>query len=606
MCGILGAFSVNGHFTSPPFPAESLRAMRHRGPDAQGWHVDDQALLGFRRLAILDLAGGGQPLYSEDEQIIAVVNGEIYNHRVLRERLKKDHNFRTRVDGEVLVHLYEEHGVEFVEELSGMFAFALYDRAKRRMVLGRDRPGLKPLYYEYRDGVLRFASELKPLLLGRRPAISRSAVADYLRFGYIPAPATVFEDVHKLESGTILIADEGRAPRIHRYWELQYEHDDSKSRARRSGEWEEELRDTLRDAVRARLESEVPMGFLLSGGVDSASVFALGAEALERRDVQAFTIGFRGTAIDESRAAGEVARRYGATHRVLHVDRNDTTTLDDVLWYVEEPVSTDALLPTASVFRAVAGANVTTVLSGEGSDELFAGYKKFEMATQDSTAERLSPLERYLRHEEFVFPAEDREWLLGEDVRGDRFDELEREVECLDPLSQMLCLETRLRLPDRINLRLDRASMACSIEARAPFMEHKVMELAARIPHELRTGPTFNKQILRRAMRDYLPAVVLEAPKLPFHVPAAWVTNVVESEALLEPDAIASAGIVNVDAVRMLRERARLGHKPAQERIFSLLVLHAWHHSFFRRLCVAETATGKPNPTDIRVPARSS
>jgi asparagine synthase (glutamine-hydrolysing) len=585
MCGILGAFSANERLVSQPFPAQSLQAMYHRGPDAQGWHVDDQAILGFRRLAILDLAGGGQPLYSEDEQVVVVVNGEIYNHRALRERLKARHKFRTRVDGEVLVHLYEERGLEFVDELSGMFAFALHDRARRRLVLGRDRPGLKPLYYEWHDGVLRFASELKSLLIDRRPNISRTAIADYLRFGYIPAPATIFEGVHKLESGTLLIADADHAPRTHRYWNLKFVRDDCKPNGRRyAADWEEELRGTLRSAVRARLESEVPMGFLLSGGVDSASVFALGAEALDQREVQAFTIGFCGAPIDESEAAGEVARRYNATHHVLHLNRKAAMSLDDVVWHVEEPVSTDALLPTASVFRAVAGANVVTVLSGEGSDELFAGYRKFAKTMQDPTAERLSPLERYLLHEEFVFPAGDRERLLGEDIRTERFDEVEREAESLDPLSQMLLFEARLRLPDRINLRLDRTSMACSIEARAPFMDHHVMELAARLPHSLRTGSNFDKNVLRQAMRNYLPSVVLQARKAPFHVPATWVTSVQESEALLEPHALAAAGMVNPDAVRDLREQARLGNVQAQERVFSLLVLHAWHRSFFRRL----------------------
>jgi asparagine synthase (glutamine-hydrolysing) len=583
MCGILGAFSTGEPLAFPAFPAESLDLMHHRGPDAQGWYVDDHAVLGFRRLAILDLAGGGQPLYSEDEQIIAVVNGEIYNHHALRERLKVRHRFRTRVDGEVLIHLYEEQGVDFVRELSGMFAFALYDRAKRRLILGRDRPGLKPLYYEHRDGVLRFASELKPLLRQRPAKVSPAAIGDYLRFGYVPAPMTIFEDVHKLASGTILIAEASRAPRVVSYWKLRFEHDDSKP-AVASGQWEEALRHTLDNAVRARLESEVPMGFLLSGGVDSASVFALGAQALGGRNVQAFTIGFGGEPIDESWAAAQVARRFGATHRVLHFERKHATTLDDVLYAVEEPVSTDALLPTALVFRAVAGAKVTTVLSGEGSDELFAGYGKFARAVRDSE-KCLSPLERYLHHEEFVFPsARERAALLGEEGTGARFDELEQEAESLDQLSQMLLFETRLRLPDRINLRLDRTSMAQSIEARAPFMEHTVMEFAARIPHTLRTGPSFNKYLLRRAMRHDLPPVVLEARKAPFHVPASWVANAAESEALLDPDAIAEAGLVKSAPVQALRTKARLGDKVAQEQVFSLLVLHSWHRAFYRQL----------------------
>lgn len=586
MCGLLGAYSATRPFRAPPFAANSLEAMRHRGPDAQGWYVDDHAVLGFRRLAILDLAGGAQPLYSEDEQIVVVVNGEIYNHHELRKDLQKRHRFRTRVDGEVLIHLYEERGIDFVKELAGMFGFALYDRTKQRLILGRDRPGLKPLYYETRNGVLRFASELKPLLQESIPRISSEAISDYLRFGYIPAPLSIFEGIRKLAAGTILIAERDAEPRIVDYWKLRFEHDASKADASSNREhWQEELRETLRIAVKTRLESEVPMGFLLSGGVDSASVFALGAKALEGRTAQAFTIGFRGEAIDESRAAGEVADRYGATHRVLHLEAKDAATLGSVLFHVEEPVSTDALLPTASVFRAVANANVTTVLSGEGSDELFAGYKKFAATVRDEKAAMVSPLDRYLSHEEFVFTSRhERAELLGVDVMSNRFDELEKEAEHLDTLSQMLLFETRLRLPDRINLRLDRTSMAQSIEARAPFMDHNVMEFAARIPHALRTGPKFNKDLLRRAMSRDLPPVVIEARKTPFHAPARWFTDAVDSDVLLEPDAIVAAGLVKPEPVQVLREKARRGDTMAQEKVYSLIVLHAWHRAFYRRL----------------------
>lgn len=587
MCGILGAFSARGGLATPPFPAKSLDVMKHRGPDAQGWYVDDHAVLAFRRLAILDLAGGGQPLYSEDEQIVVVVNGEIYNHHELRKDLQARHRFRTRVDGEVLIHLYEEKGIDFVKELSGMFGFALYDRAKRRLILGRDRPGLKPVYYQERNGVLRFASEIKPLLQDHTPRISMEAVADYLRFGYVPAPLSIFEGIRKLPSGSILVAEANAEPRIVDYWKLRFEHDDSKTKITSSGneDWEGEMHETLRRAVKARLESEVPMGFLLSGGVDSASVFALGAQALAGREVQAFTIGFPGEAIDESRAAGEVADRYQAKHRILHLESKDAAKLDQVMYYVEEPVSTDALLPTASVFRAVAGAKVTTVLSGEGSDELFAGYKKFAATVHDETLNSATPLEKYLAHEEFNFSSRDeRRELLGRDFDANRFQELEREAKDLDTLSQMLMFETRLRLPDRINLRLDRTSMAQSIEARAPFMEHRVMEFAARVPHSLRTGPKFNKQLLRLAMRHDLPPVVIEARKTPFHAPARWFTNANESDVLLEPRAIVSAGLVRPEPVQVLRDKARNGDVVAQEKVYSLYVLHAWYRSFYQRL----------------------
>jgi len=228
---------------------------------------------------------------------------------------------------------------------------------------------------------------------------------------------------------------------------------------------------------------------------------------------------------------------------------------------------------------------LTTVLSGEGSDELFAGYKKFAVTVHDAKTHESSPLERYLAHEEFVFPSrQERKALLGVDATNDRFDELKREAESLDTLSQMLLFETRLRLPDRINLRLDRTSMAQSIEARAPFMDHKVMEFAARIPHALRTGPNFNKYLLRRAMRNDLPLAIIEARKTPFHAPTGWFTKAAVSAAWLEPEAIADAGLVKNEPVQALRVKARHGDTMAQEKVYSLIVLHAWHRAFYRRL----------------------
>jgi asparagine synthase (glutamine-hydrolysing) len=586
MCGILGAFSADRPFDSVPISAIELDMLRHRGPNQQGWHVDEQAVLGFRRLSILDLAGGGQPLYSEDEQIVATVNGEIYNHRELRKQLQERHHFRTRVDGEVLIHLYEEHGLDFVHHITGMFAFALYDRRQKRLILGRDRAGKKPLFYRWNNGTLLYGSEIKPLLKGQRPPIHRPALSDYLRFGYVPAPLTILEGIYKLPPGTMMVADADSVPRTIDFWRMRFKRDDKKSATQSEmTRWSEDLRETLRQSVSTRLESEVPMGFLLSGGIDSASVFALGAKALDNEQVQAFTIGFKDEPIDESRAAGEVAERYQANHNIIHVDRNDKMSLDELLHFVEEPVSTDALLPTARVFQAIARANVTTVLSGEGADELFAGYRKFARTVNDPAMEGLSPLERYLRHEEFVFSRRSQRMeLLGEDVCDARFKELERETQELDTLSQMLLIETRMRLPDRINLRLDRLSMMYSIEARAPFMDQALMEFTSTIPHAVRTGPNFDKNVLRRSMCEWLPPVVVKAKKVPFHAPDTWLTSDGESDALLSAEAVSDAGLVKAEPVQALRARARGGDRVAQEQVYSLYVLHAWHRAFYRKL----------------------
>lgn len=589
MCGILGSFSGKGQFDTMPFWAQDLDTMMHRGPDGQGWFVDRHAVMAFRRLAIIDLVGGMQPLFSEDEQVVLTVNGEIYNYRSLRNDLAGKHRFRTNVDSEVLIHLYEEYGLEFLDHVNGMFAFAIYDRRKRRVVLGRDRAGQKPLYYQTQADGLRWASEMGALIREQRPPVCRQALSDYLRFGYVPAPLTMLDGIMKLPAGSMLIAEEERPPELRRYWRLQYARDDRISVApSESEEWSKELLTQVDRAVRLRLESEVPMGFLLSGGIDSASVFATGAIALGSASPSAFTVSFKGEAIDESAVAAEVARRYGATHVVLNLKESKARSLSKILAKVEEPVSTDALLPTDEVFAGISSQHITTVLSGEGSDELFAGYRKFRHASpwnQESPRSYRSPLERYLANEEFVFPdpVERKALLGGDEYDGSRFDALEQEASELDPLSQMLLIENRLRLPDRINLRLDRLSMAYSIEARSPFMDYHLMEFCTTIPNCLKTTPDIDKWILRNAMKQRLPPSVIDARKAPFHAPGRWSTESDSVEKVLGRTSVNEAGLVCADEVSRIRKKAgQPDEVAAKEKLFSLYVLHAWFWSFCR------------------------
>ena len=583
MCGFLGSFYGSNLRPRSSTRHADLQRLVHRGPDSSGWHTGRHVELGFRRLSIIDVDGGDQPLYSTRGDAVLTLNGEIYNHRELRAQLTRRHRFETRSDAEVLVHRYIERGVDgLVEGVNGMFAFALYDRVKNRVVLGRDRAGQKPLYWRFRDGVLHWASELKALLGDERPAICEQALNDYLRFGYVPAPLTMFEGVQKLPAGCLLICAADGWPRVRRYWQLSYRPDHATSEAE-LGTWAERLRDGLAAAVERRLESEVPMGFLLSGGVDSASVFALGARATEE-PVQAFTIGFPGDEVDESEVAAQVARRWGAEHVLHPVVRDEAGDLGRVLYLTEEPLSTDALLPTARVFEQVRAAGFTTVLTGEGSDEIMAGYAKFASACSwvegAAPAPTGSPLERYLSHEEFCFADPDRrEELLGQAIDDSRFAELERECEELDPLGQMLQLEARLRLPDRINPRLDRLSMAWSIEARAPFMDYELQELCARMPHRVRRGAVHDKLALRAAMKPLLPAEVIHATKAPFRAPARWFVSAEQLDQELAPQEVEAAGLVDSDVVRRLRSSSDTRH---HEELYSLYALHAWHRAFVR------------------------
>lgn len=582
MCGFVGAWTLRPPFDPPELPSGRLDRLRHRGPDGAGWHTDERSRLGFRRLAIIDVATGMQPLPNEDGRVVAMVNGEIYNHKELRPELIRDHVFRTNSDAEVVLHGYEEWGDNVFRMLRGMFAVAVADRRRDRLVLARDRVGKKPLYYRLDDRVLRFASEIGPLLDAGPRSVDRAALNDYLRFGYVPAPRTLFEGIRKLPAGCLLTAEGEANPEVRRWAEPLV-----RSPAARGddAEWACAVRHALADAVAVRLESEVPLGFLLSGGVDSAGVFALGAQTLGA-PARAFTIGFDDAEVDETAAAASVAERYAARHAVRVMRRGEAPGLGDVIARCEEPIATDALLPTDRVFAAVRDAGITTVLAGEGSDEIFAGYQKFSGAAAAATGRRSdwadggpTPLSRYLATEEFCFPTlGERRALIGAAATDDGYEEIQAAVEHLDPLSQMLALEVALRLPDRINHRLDRLSMAHSIEARAPFMDDRLMELALQVPHAIRVRDGVPKAILRRALADDLPGAIAAAKKAPFRAPDTWF---VEGKAGLDPREAEHAGLVDPTVVKRLRARARTGDRSARERLYNLTVLHLWHRRAF-------------------------
>lgn len=584
MCGFIGSFSPERPLGATQGSAASLDALAHRGPDAQGWFLDEHAVMGFRRLAIIDRAGGGQPLFNEDEQVVLTVNGEIYNHRELRQGMQDSHSFRSGVDGEVLVHLYERHGLDLLEGVNGMFAFALYDRRRRRLVLGRDKVGKKPLYWSCEDGVLRWGSELRALVDARSHAIDPAALTDYLRFGYVPAPRTIYQGIHRLPAGHQLVCERGRPPRLHCYWAFTPVPDRGGEPSAEEGRrWREQLVQHLSAAVGRRLESEVPMGYLLSAGLDSASVFALAARKTSPGPVQAFTIGFADQALDESAIAARLAGSQGARHHVRMVGEAERADLERVLREVEEPISTDALLPTGQVFRSVRQAGITVVMSGEGGDELFAGYAKFAHACPwlpgaVAPDPALSPLERYLAHEEFVFQPAEIRGLVGREWDRSSFARHEAEAGQLDPLGQMLLFEVRLRLPDRINLRLDKLSMASSLEARAPFMDSRLVEFAGRIPrrllHSVRRG---EKSILREAMDGLLPPEITRRPKAPFRAPDRWFTTPEELNRVLGGREVAAAGLVDPQVVARLVARPQ--DRATRERLYSLYVLHAWHRA---------------------------
>jgi asparagine synthase (glutamine-hydrolysing) len=586
MCGFIGAWGLQGPLDGCTLSQESLGRLAHRGPDGEGWFERPRLRMGFRRLAIIDREGGAQPLHAGEGGLHLTLNGEVYNHHALRAQLRGEHAFSSAVDTEVVLHGYARWGDGVLERLRGMFALALVDEARGRVLLARDRAGQKPLYYTRRGGALLWSSELAPLLDGvERPPLDRQALNDYLRFGYVPAPRTMWAGIYKLPAGSALRVEADGEARLWRWWLPnllpQAPRIPEADEVRR---WEVAVRDALDLSVRLRLETEAPLGFLLSGGIDSAGVFALGAQSLGSTQARAFTMSVGDPSLDEADRAASLARRYLAHHHVQRLDADEADDLSAVIRRCEEPLATDALLPTDRVFAFAKRGGITTVLSGEGADEVFAGYAKFSAALgsahtdPESAWSRLgaTPLARYLAREEFCFPTlDDRQALLGPDANDEGYAWLEDLLQPLDPLGQMLAAECLLRLPDRINLRLDRLSMAYGVEARAPFMDHHLIDLALRVPHALRRRAGQSKWILRRALAADLTDDILRAPKAPFRAPDAWFTRGPDPLSL---DEVQEAGLVQPDAYLALLRR---DDPQAHEQRYNLLVLHRWFYGTY-------------------------
>ncbi|HET7603911.1 MAG TPA: asparagine synthase (glutamine-hydrolyzing), partial [Gemmatimonadales bacterium] len=551
MCGIAGfaGLPLDG-MEAEALLARMCGAIRHRGPDDEGHFVAPGVGLGMRRLSIIDVAGGQQPIGNEDGSVQIVFNGEIYNHRALRLALSAErHHFRTHSDTETIVHGYEEWGDDVVSHLQGMFAFALWDARRRRLLIARDRLGIKPLYYELRDGALRFCSELRSLhASGAAPAISDEAIAWYLALGYVPDPMSVYRDVCKLPPGHFLAwsADSPDTVEVTRYW--------SPIRPEvRIGEDEavEEIRRLLAEAVTSHLESEVPLGAFLSGGLDSSTVVALMAREAAGR-VRTFSIGFEEMGYNEAPHARQVAAALGTDHTELTLTLAADQVIDGLITLFDEPFADSSALPTYFVSE-LARQHVTVALSGDGGDELFAGYTRYRDATRRGTlpaavrplpalAGRILPQGAYGRNRLLDLG---RSWQgryattvalpIEAGAGGVARDNLAR---LLPPFSQLLSrwftgTEGRDRvtaltmadmqsyLPGDILTKVDRTSMAVSLEARVPLLDHPLVEFAASLPGDLKLRDGTGKWIFRKAIQGLVPETVLQKPKQGFAVPLA-------------------------------------------------------------------------------------
>ncbi len=515
MCGIAGFVNraERGREADAAVVLEAMcRVIVHRGPDEQGTLTKDGVALGMRRLSIIDLAGGQQPMANEDGALNVVFNGEIYNYRELQPDLvARGHQFRTQSDTEVIVHAYEEYGAASVERLRGMFAYALWDARKDELFIARDRTGKKPLYYTLTPGgTFIFGSELKCLLVHPefRRRLNLQALDAYLAFGYVPDPLTIFEDVHKLPPGHHLTFD-GRNVRVAQYWDFPYAPVDEQS-ARRDEDLLEELRALLAEAVRVRLVADVPLGAFLSGGVDSSAVVGLMARATDR-PVKTFSIGFNEDSYNELKYARVAAERFKTDHHEFIVTPDICEIVDELVWHFDEPFADSSALPTYMVSK-LAREHVKVVLSGDGGDELFAGYTRYAIDRKRAGFARLprvvregvmqplgrrlphgargrnfihnvalDPLDRYIE-EVSVFTRLNRRALYSDafkrELRGAepaaRFRAYAAQVRTGDPLDALLYLDAKTYLPGDILTKVDRMSMAASLEARAPLARSQV------------------------------------------------------------------------------------------------------------------------------------
>ena len=645
MCGICGKLHFDPARPADPALLERMNdRLAHRGPDGSGAYVSGPVALGHRRLAIIDLHTGDQPIGNEDGQVQVVFNGEIYNHRALRADLeRRGHRFRTDTDTEVIVHLYEEMGDDCVTRFEGMFAFALWDARRRRLLLARDRLGIKPLYWTDTGRSLLFASELKSLLVDPevRVGLDPQALAAFLKHYYLPGDHTLIEGIHKLRPGHVLTVEGGRVE-MRRYWDLSFREPDHPVPFEAAAD---ELRELLSRSVRDHLMSDVPVGVLLSGGVDSSAVLGLAARHADR-PLQTFTIGFGGPdVVDERPYARLAAEHFGSEHHEAKLDAADFQAfLPSYVWHMEEPVCEPPAVALHAVARLARQSGVKVLLSGEGGDEAFGGYPDYRNLLLHERLKRLLGPARPLlatayralafgrlrglgRYAELVQPAI-RDYyfsrtaspstplnrlratlyppalsqLLARSGPETTARDLWDRADSSSMLGRMLYVDTMSWLPDDLLVKADKMTMATSVELRVPLLDHRVMEFAAALPARYKVQGLQLKRILRAAVAPIVPQAILQRPKAGFPVPYdRWLRHELRDyvhDTLLSADALSSAW-VSRPAVAGLLEAHRRGERVGKD-VFSLLVLELWHRQFIGPQAAWQEPQSRLQPLDTR------
>jgi asparagine synthase (glutamine-hydrolysing) len=624
VCGIVGQASRDGRPGDRATLERMCAALEHRGPDSRGLHIDAGVGLGIQRLRVIDLATGDQPIFNEDGSVAVVLNGEIYNYRELRAELERSgHRFATRSDTEVIAHLYEEDGARLVHRLRGMFGLAVWDAKRRRLLLARDRVGKKPLYYAHLGDQLCFASELGALLQHEQVPreVDHQALDAYLAYRWVPAPMTAFRAVRKLPPASTLTFEDGRA-KVDRYWRLDF------SRKRRIGDLSEvhdELRAQIRAATSRRMISDVPLGAFLSGGIDSAAVVAAMAES-SSEPVKTFSIGFTSEKFNELPLARIVAERFGTEHHELIVEPDALEVIPRIVRHYGEPFADDSAIPSFYVAE-MARAHVTVALNGDGGDESFGGYPRYAVNRASSQLDRLpvalrralaaagmrvpesgtidswpSRIRRaaetfaldsatryvaYMTHlnglrRERLYTDEYRS-LVDDSIAFDVMGRPWRESGARAVVDRMLDVDVQTYLPDDLLTKMDIATMASSLEARSPFLDHELMEFAASLPADLKVRGRETKVVLRSALRGWVPDEILDAPKRGFRLPLGdWLRDDLREfsrDVLLDARA-AGRGYFQPSYVRELLDRHERATQDHSQGIWTLLMFELWHREF--------------------------
>jgi len=624
MCGIAGFIDcwdpkANDSFERGRLLKQMCDVIRHRGPDDDGFLLKWGVALGMRRLSIIDLAGGAQPISGEDGSVTIVFNGEIYNFHELREQLEvHGHSFKTNSDTEAIVHAYEEYGPACANHLRGMFAFAIWDDQRRELYIARDRVGKKPLYYTLTtSGTLVFGSELKSIL--EHPDVKREinleALDAYLTLGYVPDPLSIFRNVHKLSPGHYLTFSSAGLV-IKKYWDFNFE----PAQSRRPEDYLEELRALLDEAVRLRLISDVPLGAFLSGGIDSSTVVALMARHMNQ-PVKTFSIGFHEDSYNELKYARLTAKELGTDHHEFFVTPQVCDVIDELVWHFDEPFADPSAIPTFMVSK-LARDHVTVALSGDGGDELFAGYTHY--VVQESRRAfsalpkvlrngvirplsyrlphgawgrnylhniSLDPIDRYLDSLSYFTElgkdslyTNDFQNALGKSNQVARnFHEYASRVKTGEPLDQLLYIDSKTYLPGDILTKVDRMSMATSLEVRVPLLDHKLIEFVTKVPASLKLAGSETKQLLKQVAKDLIPKEILHRPKQGFGVPLEeWINRQLRDrilETLREPRT-RQRGYLKSDYVDLILDEHHKGRRDHSQPLWSLLILELWHRRY--------------------------